>query len=89
MLIASRYKTHNTPEQLGQLSDLSLESAGINEKDLRKLVLAALRKAGYKQKAGSSAGGSRNAASTSKVDAKPDVRLPALDAPLHKVLRWI
>ncbi|EJF61207.1 hypothetical protein BD309DRAFT_1072100 [Dichomitus squalens] len=74
MAVAGKiYKTYNTPEQLGRLSDFSLESAGVNEKDLRKLVLAAVRKAGYKQKAGA-AGSSSNVASTSKADSKTNTR---------------
>ncbi|TBU32804.1 hypothetical protein BD311DRAFT_511218 [Dichomitus squalens] len=74
MAVAGKiYKTYNTPEQLGRLSDFLLESAGVNEKDLRKLVLAAVRKAGYKQKAGA-AGSSSNVASTSKADSKTNTR---------------
>ena len=66
-----RYKTHNTPEQLGSLTDYTLESAGVTEKDLRKLVLAAVRKAGYKQKPSAVASSSRSVPSTSKSASKP------------------
>ncbi|KAI0771594.1 hypothetical protein BD413DRAFT_624977 [Trametes elegans] len=78
MAVAGKiYRTHNTAEQLSMLTDFSLESAGIAEKDLRRQVLAAVRKAGYKGKpagartataAGPSAqrGASASAAKTAK-----------------------
>lgn len=44
------YKTHNTPASLAQLTDFELKSAGVSEKDVRKLVLSALKKAGYSGK---------------------------------------
>ncbi|KAI0353631.1 hypothetical protein OH77DRAFT_1522500 [Trametes cingulata] len=80
MTVAGKiYKTHNTAEQLSMLTDFSLESAGITEKDLRKQVLAAVRKAGYKGKpstssaAASTSRGASSAgkASSSKADSKP------------------
>ncbi|KAH9853504.1 hypothetical protein C2E23DRAFT_754783 [Lenzites betulinus] len=81
MAVAGKiYKTHNTPEQLSMLTDFSLESAGIAEKDLRKQVLSAVRKAGYKGKPTSRAGTtatSKGASSSpakagpSKTDSKP------------------
>ncbi|KAH9899901.1 hypothetical protein C8Q73DRAFT_638258 [Cubamyces lactineus] len=74
MAVASKiYKTHNTPEQLSMLTDFSLESAGVAEKDLRKQVLAAVRKAGYKAKPSGKAAGSnasRGSASSSTSAAK-------------------
>jgi len=42
------YKTHNTPSLLGQLTDAKLKAAGVDDKETRKLVLAAIRKSGYK-----------------------------------------
>ncbi|KAI0938062.1 hypothetical protein AcV7_003360 [Taiwanofungus camphoratus] len=52
MAVASKiYKTYNTPSLLGQLTDLQLKAAGVDDKEVRKLVLAALRKSGYKGKA--------------------------------------
>ncbi|KAI9063276.1 hypothetical protein FKP32DRAFT_1592727 [Trametes sanguinea] len=73
MAVAGKiYKTHNTPQQLSMLTDFSLESAGVAEKELRKQVLAAVRKAGYKGKNSSSAAGpSKSAASSSSSAAKP------------------
>ncbi|KAI9001044.1 hypothetical protein BD414DRAFT_20872 [Trametes punicea] len=85
MAVAGKiYKTHNSPEQLSMLTDFSLESAGVAEKELRKQVLSAVRKAGYKGKhtTGSAAGTSRSAtalsgatvakaAGPSKADSKP------------------
>lgn len=71
-----RYKTHSTPEQLGLLTDFSLESAGIAEKDTRKQVLAAVRKAGYKGKPSkaSTAGSSKSVSSVGKAgSSKTDV----------------
>ncbi len=44
---STRYKTHNTPKRLAQLTDSRLKSAGVEDKDLRRLVLAAIKKAGY------------------------------------------
>ncbi|KAL1694511.1 hypothetical protein GGG16DRAFT_47064 [Schizophyllum commune] len=41
------YKTYNTPNHLRRLEDISLVRAGVDDKDTRKLILAALRKAGY------------------------------------------
>ncbi|KAI0719586.1 hypothetical protein C8T65DRAFT_706263 [Cerioporus squamosus] len=70
MMVAGKMRTHNTPEQLAQLSDFSLESAGVTEKDVRKLVLAAVRKAGYKHKPPAVASSSRNVQSTSKGSSK-------------------
>ena len=81
-----RYKTCNTPAHLGELSEFSLESAGVDEKDLRKLVLAAVRKAGYKQKSASGSGSSRSVSSTRKASPKSDVRTVTLSPPLHKIL---
>jgi hypothetical protein len=43
-----RYKNFNTPAMLSQLTDVKMKAAGIDDKDLRKSVLAAFRKAGYK-----------------------------------------
>ncbi|KAJ3016995.1 hypothetical protein NUW54_g686 [Trametes sanguinea] len=74
MAVAGKiYKTHNTPQQLSMLTDFSLESAGVAEKELRKQVLAAVRKAGYKGKNSSSsaASSSKSAASSSSSAAKP------------------
>ncbi|TRM67729.1 hypothetical protein BD626DRAFT_395140 [Schizophyllum amplum] len=48
MTVAGKiYKTYNTPNHLRALEDISLVRAGVDDKDTRKLVLAALRKAGY------------------------------------------
>lgn len=41
------YKTHNTPSALGKLTDLKLAELGV-DKDDRKTVLAAFKKAGFK-----------------------------------------
>lgn len=43
-----RYKEYNTPSMLGQLTDLKLNALGVAEKDVRRLVLSAVRKAGYR-----------------------------------------
>ncbi|KAM6495818.1 hypothetical protein JOM56_008524 [Amanita muscaria] len=48
MLVAGKiYKDYNTPAQLRELNDLKLVTAGINEKNVRQLVMTAFRKAGY------------------------------------------
>lgn len=46
-----RYKTCNTSAQLSVLSDFKLKTAGVDDKEERKLVMAAIRKGGYISKA--------------------------------------
>jgi hypothetical protein len=46
--VSYRYKDFNTPAMLSQLTDVKMKAAGIDDKDLRKSVLSAFRKAGYK-----------------------------------------
>ncbi|KAL0949468.1 hypothetical protein HGRIS_009521 [Hohenbuehelia grisea] len=41
------YKDYCTPSKLCDLSDFNLSDAGVEEKDVRKLVILAVRKAGY------------------------------------------
>ncbi|OBZ70197.1 hypothetical protein A0H81_09990 [Grifola frondosa] len=61
MTVASRiYKTYNTPESLGQLTVVKLSAAGVDDKELRKLVLTAIRKAGYKGSSPRSSASSTN-----------------------------
>ncbi|KAF8974487.1 hypothetical protein BDZ97DRAFT_1911666 [Flammula alnicola] len=51
MAIAGKvYKEYNTRAMLAQLSDLKLNAMGIDNKEDRKLVMTALRKAGYTYK---------------------------------------
>ncbi|KAK7060563.1 hypothetical protein VNI00_001329 [Paramarasmius palmivorus] len=45
------YKQCNTPAQLAELDEVKLSSLGVDDKELRKLVMTALRKAGYVGKA--------------------------------------
>ncbi|KAJ6628697.1 hypothetical protein B0H10DRAFT_1940108 [Mycena sp. CBHHK59/15] len=45
------YKNYNTPAKLSQVDEVKLLAAGIEDKDSRKMILAALRKAGYGAKA--------------------------------------
>ncbi|KAI0723273.1 hypothetical protein C8Q76DRAFT_722285 [Earliella scabrosa] len=78
------YKSYNTPEQLGQLSEFALEEAGVKEKDLRKLVLAAVRKAGYKQKPAPTPGSSGS--KSTKTDAKPKAKKRRRDDDLNELL---
>ncbi|KAF8845863.1 hypothetical protein BDN67DRAFT_961513 [Paxillus ammoniavirescens] len=48
MAVASKvFKEFNTPALLAQLDDAKLQAVGVGDKDLRKLVLAAIRKGGY------------------------------------------
>jgi hypothetical protein len=42
-----RYKESNTTRLLAQLTDVKLKVSGVEDKETRKLVLAAIRKAGY------------------------------------------
>lgn len=67
-----RYNTHNTPSQLGLLTDGKLKGAGVDDKDVRKLVLAAIRKSGYR---GPAAGPSSRGA------AQNNIALSAADPP--------
>jgi len=49
MTVASKiYKEFNTPARLGELTDPKLLSLGISDKEDRRLVLAALKNAGYR-----------------------------------------
>lgn len=64
------YKTHNTPSQLGKLTDGKLKAAGVDDKEVRKLVLAAIRKSGYKTPAGGPS--SRNAAQSTSTPGAAD-----------------
>ncbi|KAK2466268.1 hypothetical protein APHAL10511_001910 [Amanita phalloides] len=41
------YKNYNTTSQLQGLTELQLTAAGVSEKEVRQLVISALRKAGY------------------------------------------
>ncbi|KAJ7665541.1 hypothetical protein B0H17DRAFT_1184561 [Mycena rosella] len=51
MAIAGKiYKDFNTPAKLSELDEVKLLAAGIDEKDMRKMVTAALHKAGYGSK---------------------------------------
>jgi hypothetical protein len=48
MAVASKvYKESNTTSLLAQLTDVKLKVSGVEDKETRKLVLAAIRKAGY------------------------------------------
>ncbi|KAG2141774.1 uncharacterized protein EDB93DRAFT_1159052 [Suillus bovinus] len=48
MAVASKvYKESNTTSLLAQLTDFKLKASGVEDKETRKLVLAAIRKAGY------------------------------------------
>lgn len=42
------YKKHGAPDALALLTDAALAESGVREKEDRRLVLAAVRKAGYK-----------------------------------------
>ena len=44
---AFRYKTHNTGEQLAGLNSVNLANLGIGDKELRRDVLTAIKRAGY------------------------------------------
>ncbi|GJE84210.1 hypothetical protein PsYK624_002860 [Phanerochaete sordida] len=49
MAIAGKiYKQYNTPASLAELTEFKLRAAGVEDKDDRKLLLAAVRKAGYR-----------------------------------------
>ncbi|KAI0081739.1 hypothetical protein K474DRAFT_1635035 [Panus rudis PR-1116 ss-1] len=77
------YKQYNTSATLSFLTDLDLRSVGISEKEDRKLILAALKKAGYKSNltAGprrpsksNAAEGSASAANTNASSSNPEKR---------------
>lgn len=50
MLLSISYKEYNTPSKLGQLSEVKLKAAGVEDKDDRSLIMQALRKIGYAYK---------------------------------------
>ncbi|KAJ7754232.1 hypothetical protein DFH07DRAFT_868610 [Mycena maculata] len=52
MAVAGKiYKDYNTPARLSELDEVKLLAAGIDDKETRKMVMSALRKAGYGSKA--------------------------------------
>ncbi|KAJ7129582.1 hypothetical protein C8R44DRAFT_82192 [Mycena epipterygia] len=52
MAVAGKiYKDFNTPAKLSELDEVKLLASGIDDKDSRKMVMTALRKAGYGPKA--------------------------------------
>jgi hypothetical protein len=64
------YKTYNTPGTLKDLTHQKLIQSGLHEKEERKLVTSALRKAGYQSKlrTSGSAPGSRTTAALDALD---------------------
>jgi hypothetical protein len=50
VLISISYKEYNTPSKLGELSEVRLKAAGVEDKDDRNLIMQALRKVGYAYK---------------------------------------
>ncbi|KAK0468267.1 uncharacterized protein EV420DRAFT_1260153 [Desarmillaria tabescens] len=59
------YKTFNTPAQLSDLSELKLKSCGIDDKDDRKNIMSAIRKAGFSSDSQAEAGPSDQPMTTS------------------------
>ncbi|KAJ6539423.1 hypothetical protein B0H19DRAFT_1178960 [Mycena capillaripes] len=52
MAVAGKiYKQHGTPTKLSELDEVKLLAAGIDDKESRKMIMTALRKAGYGSKA--------------------------------------
>jgi len=47
VLKLGRYNEFHTPSQLATLTDLKLKVAGIDDKEDRKMTLAAMKKSGY------------------------------------------
>ncbi|KAK7695880.1 hypothetical protein QCA50_000518 [Cerrena zonata] len=69
------YKQYNTRAALTFLTDFDLEKAGVAEKDLRKQIIIALKKAGYKGNATagkSKAGPSRQNSASNKTNPDPN-----------------
>ncbi|KAK0206458.1 hypothetical protein DFS33DRAFT_1255799 [Desarmillaria ectypa] len=69
------YKTFNTPAQLSDLSELKLKACGIDDKDDRKNIMSAIRKAGF------SSGSQQEAAGTSD---QPMTIVEKLSTPTRK-----
>ncbi|KAJ8086717.1 hypothetical protein PM082_005540 [Marasmius tenuissimus] len=68
------YKQCNTAGQLSELDDLKLKAYGVDEKDVRKLVLAAVKKAGYgSNRKRTSAENGQPTASTSYIPPSPSL----------------
>ncbi|THH08656.1 hypothetical protein EW145_g2574 [Phellinidium pouzarii] len=87
------YKTHNTPVELGKLTDTQLKTLGVESKDDRKAALAAFKKAGYKPTgaAALAVGGSLATTSTagagpSRLGKKPSSRKRKRDDDLNEFL---
>ena len=59
-----RYREFNTPTALAQLDDAKLNVLGIEDKELRKVVLATVHKAGYTASAVAEASPSNSKPST-------------------------
>ncbi|KAJ7507901.1 hypothetical protein B0H11DRAFT_2169546 [Mycena galericulata] len=69
MAVAGKiYKDYNTPAKLSELDEVKLLAAGIDDKDTRKMVMTALRKAGYV--------GSKATARSNATQAGPSNQLP-------------
>jgi len=66
-----RYKEFNTSSLLAQLTDTKLKVCGVEEKETRKIVLAAIRKAGYTVQRSSSARPKRKSDESRGSDEQP------------------
>ncbi|KAF9268051.1 hypothetical protein L218DRAFT_918285 [Marasmius fiardii PR-910] len=85
MVISSKiYKECHTAEQLSQLTDIKLKAFGVDEKDLRKLVLAAVKKAGYTPRRVSEA---EHIASTSRTFL-PQSTVDVITTPTKRKRKW-
>lgn len=47
-MLQGRYKTHNTPSALGGLTDGILTTLRVDDKEDRRLVIASIKKAGFR-----------------------------------------
>ncbi|KAF9057638.1 hypothetical protein BJ165DRAFT_1411820 [Panaeolus papilionaceus] len=83
------YKSYNTTESIVALTDAKLKAAGIDAQEDRKMVLAALRKAGYKPNPSSQVGRVKVALSpsTSDTDSSKTVLSPSLEAQITPTKR--
>jgi hypothetical protein len=81
------YKEFNTPAMLGQLTELKLKAAGVDDREDRRLSIAALRKAGYIGKQKKTTDGSGDIAEASNTDQKSAIAGPSKPSTVQVLVR--
>lgn len=89
--LVNRYKQYNSPATLAELTEFKLRAAGLEDKDDRKLALAAIRKAGYKpvpatfKRVGAAARDTPADAGSSSSSSRPDMSVSVWKPPKRYV----